>query len=122
MNDLKLGIIESRFADIIWEHAPMTTRALVDICEKELNWKRTTTYTVLKKLCDRGFFSVADRTVTVCLTKDEYCAMQCQQFVDETFSGSLPAFVAAFTAQKKLSSRELEELKALVDNLSEEKK
>lgn len=119
MTDIRLGMVEAHFADIIWENEPLTTKALVELCEKELNWKRTTTYTVLKKLCERGIFDVKDRMITATLSKEEFYAIQCEQFVEDTFSGSLPAFVAAFTTRKALSTRELEELKKLVESLEE---
>lgn len=117
MTDSKLGVVESRFADIVWENAPLTTKKLVELCAAELNWKRTTTYTVLKKLCQKGIFDVADSIVTAKLSKDEFCAIRSEEFVKENFSGSLPAFLAAFTTRKALTEKELEEIKRLVDSL-----
>lgn len=114
---IQLGMVEARFADIIWEHAPLTTKELVSLCEKELSWKRTTTYTVLKKLCDRGIFDTTDSVVTVKISKDEFQAIQSEEFVQETFQGSLPAFIAAFTTRKTPSAKELEELKKLIDSI-----
>ena len=114
--EIKLGLVESRFADIIWQNAPITTKELVAACEKELNWKRTTTYTVLKKLCERGIFDTTDSVVTAKISKDEFQAIQSEQFVENTFQGSLPAFVAAFTTRKTPSAKELEELKKLIDS------
>ena len=114
---IQLGMVEARFADIIWEHAPLTTKELVSLCEKELSWKRTTTYTVLKKLCDRGIFDTTDSVVTVKISKDEFQAIQSEEFVKETFQGSLPAFIAAFTTRKTPSAKELEELKKLIDSI-----
>ena len=113
--DVRLGMVEARFADIIWENAPMTTRALVEKCEQELNWKRTTTYTVLKKLCDRGIFAMSDRMITVLITRDEFHAMQSEQFVEDAFQGSLPAFLAAFTTRKALTEEEVKQIRALID-------
>lgn len=113
---IQLGIVEARFADIIWNNAPLTTKELVALCEKELNWKRTTTYTVLKKLCDRGIFDTTNSVVTVKISKDEFQAIQSEEFVKETFQGSLPAFIAAFTTRKTPSAQELEELKRLIDS------
>ena len=109
-------MVEARFADIIWKNAPLTTKELVMLCEKELNWKRTTTYTVLKKLCDRGIFDTTNSVVTVKISKDEFQAIQSEEFVKETFQGSLPAFIAAFTTRKTPSAQELEELKKLIDS------
>ena len=119
MNELKLGMVEARFADIVWTNAPLTTRELVTLCEAELNWKRTTTYTVLKKLCDRGIFETMDSLVTVLITKDEFHAIQSEQFVEENFHGSLPAFVTAFSARRIPTFEELEEIRHLVDQLEE---
>ena len=121
MTDLKLGVVESHFADIVWDNAPLSTKALVECCQKALNWKRTTTYTVLKKLCDRGIFSMQDSTVTVLISREEYHTIQSQQFVQENFSGSLPAFIAAFTARQTLTPAELKQVKALLDSLGGEK-
>ena len=114
--DIRLGMIEARFADIVWQNAPMTTRELVDICARELNWKRTTTYTVLKKLTERGIFAVDKSVITVLITKDEFHAIQSEAFVDKNFQGSLPAFIAAFTTRKAPSQEELAELKKLIDS------
>ena len=119
MTDMRLGLVEARFADIIWAHAPLTTKTLVGLCEKELNWKRTTTYTVLKKLCDRGIFETKDHMITVLLSKADFHAMQSEHFVEQTFHGSLPAFLAAFTARKTPTSEELEEIKKLLEALEE---
>ena len=116
---IQLGMVEARFADIIWENAPLTTKELVSLCEKELNWKRTTTYTVLKKLCDRGIFDTTASVVTVKISKNEFQAMQSEEFVKETFQGSLPAFIAAFTTRKTPSAKELEELKKLIDSIGD---
>lgn len=116
MSEIRLGLVEARFADIIWENAPMTTRELVALCDEKLNWRRTTTYTVLKKLCDRGLFRTENSTVTVLIEKDSFNAMQSEKFVEETFSGSLPAFVAAFTSRKRPTKKELSEIKKLLDS------
>lgn len=114
MSIARLGIVESRFADIVWQHAPLSTRELVTLCKKELDWARTTTYTVLKKLCDRGIFKTENSNVTVLIGKEEFYAMQSEQFVDENFSGSLPAFIAAFTTRKKISDKEIKELEKMI--------
>ena len=119
MNTIHLGMVESCFANIIWEHAPLSTRELVQLCQEQLQWKRTTTYTVLKKLCDRGIFSMEQGVVTVRITKDEFHALQSEQFVQENFHGSLPAFLAAFTARRTPSQKELEEIKRLIDTFED---
>ena len=114
MDDLRLGAIESRFADIIWDNAPLGSGELVKLAAQELGWKKSTTYTVLKKLCERGLFRNEGGTVSVQLTREEFHAMQSERFLDETFSGSLPAFIAAFSTRKKLSEEELRELEELI--------
>ena len=116
MEEYKLGMVESHFADIIWANEPLTTKELVNHCEKELNWKRTTTYTVLKKLCDRGIFKTEQSVVSSLIKKEEFYAIQSEKFVEDTFHGSLPAFIAAFSLRKKPSREEIEEIKKLIDS------
>ncbi len=120
MEEIKLGLVEARFADIIWQNEPLTTRDLVSLCEKELNWKRTTTYTVLKKLCEKGIFCTDNSVVTALISKEEFYAIQSEKFVENTFEGSLPAFIAAFTSRKKISSEELDEIRRMIDSYGEE--
>ena len=115
MADWKLGSIETRFAEIIWENAPLTTAQLIAICARELGWKRTTTYTVLKRLCDRELFQNIDSTVTSLVSREEFYARQSEQFVEETVQGSLPAFLAAFGSRKQLSDAEIDELQKVID-------
>ena len=115
MDDYKLGVVERRFADLIWDNEPISSGELVKLCETELSWKKSTTYTVLKKLCARGIFRKEQGTVTSRLSRQEFAARQSQQFVDETFHGSLPAFLAAFSRRKKLSDEEVTQLEQLID-------
>lgn len=117
MADVKLGVIETHFAEIVWNNEPITTAQLVKICAQELQWKRTTTYTVLKKLCEKGLFKTENSTVTALISKQEFEAMQSEQFVDENFKGSLPAFLAAFGSRKKLSDSEIDEMKRLIEKM-----
>ena len=119
MNDMHLGVVESRFADIIWANAPLSTQRLVQLCEAELQWKRTTTYTVLKRLAERGLFRNEGGQVTALLSREEFYARRSQQFVEESFAGSLPAFVAAFTARKSLTADEVAEIRRLIDTYEE---
>lgn len=119
MPEYRLGEIEARFADLIWENEPLSSRKLTELAEQELNWKKSTTYTVLKRLCDRGLFRNQGGTVTSCLSKEDFLAGQSEQFVEETFSGSLPAFLAAFTSRKKLSPEEIQELQRLIASMKE---
>ena len=118
--ELKLGVVESRFADIIWREEPLTSGELVKICQKELNWKRTTTYTVLKRLCERGIFQNQDGEVTSLITREDFYAMQSEQFIEETFEGSLPAFLNAFATRKTLSKEEIAEIRKMIDTYGEE--
>ncbi len=115
MEELRLGLVEARFADLIWQHAPIPSGELVRLCEQELEWKKSTTYTVLKKLCDRGIFKNENSMVCACMTKEEFHARQSEKFVEDTFEGSLPAFIAAFTKRKRLSDREIEEIRRMID-------
>lgn len=117
MGDMKLGVIETRFAEIIWTNAPLTTNQLIKLCAEELGWKRTTTYTVLKKLCEKGIFKTENSLVTTLISKQAFEGMQSEQFVEETFKGSLPAFMAAFGTRKKLSDKEIDEMKALIESM-----
>ena len=119
MVEYKLGVVESRFADIVWTHEPMSTGELVKLCEAELNWKRTTTYTVLKKLGEKGIFRLQNGIVTSLISREDYYAAQSEKFVSETFDGSLPAFFAAFTKRKSVSRKELEEIRRMIDSFEE---
>ena len=117
MADYKLGEVESIFADIIWSSEPLSSRHLAQLAEERLNWKRTTTYTILKRLCDRELFQNAGGTVTSLVSRDEFYARQSELFVEETFNGSLPAFLAAFGSRKKLSDSEINELMKVIDTM-----
>lgn len=111
-----LAPIEMQFAEIIWSHAPLASGELVKLCENRLHWKKSTTYTVLKKLCERGLFANNSGTVEVIITRDEFAARQSEEIVRDAFSGSLPAFVAAFTSRNTLSEQEIAALQALIDD------
>lgn len=119
MEEIRLGAVESRFADIIWENEPLTSGELVKLCEKELTWKKSTTYTVLKKLCERGIFRNEKGIVTSLVSKQELNSRQSEQFVEENFKGSLPAFIAAFTKRKAISQKDLKEIRELLDKYEE---
>ena len=114
-----LAEVETKFADIIWKHEPIFSPQLVKLCEQELNWKKSTTYTVLKKLCDRGIFQNKNTVVTSLLSKEEFLAAQSRQYVEDSFSGSLPLFLTDFFDGRKLSAGEAEELKAYIDSYTE---
>lgn len=114
MAETVLGAVEARFADLIWEHAPLSSRALVELAGRELGWKKSTTYTVLKKLCSRGLFQNEGSVVTPLLSREEYYGRQGRQFVREAFHGSLPQFLAAFAGREKLSEGDIAALEALI--------
>lgn len=120
MKEKKLGAVEARFADIIWENEPLTTAELVKLCEAELSWKRTTTYTVLKRLSNSGLFQNIGGEVTSLISRNDFYAKQSENFVEETFDGSLPAFLAAFTSKKRLSKEDVAEIKKLINSFEEE--
>lgn len=115
MNDYKLAQAEAKFAELIWHHEPIGSGELVRLCEKELSWKKSTTYTVLKNLCDKGIFQNQNAVVSSLIKKDELYAKQSRRFVEDTFGGSLPKFLTAFIGGKKLSEHQAEELKRLID-------
>lgn len=115
MQEDKLGVMETRFARLIWEREPITSGELVKLCEQELQWKKSTTYTMLRRLCQRGIFQNQDGLVSALLSEAEFQALQSERFVEETFAGSLPKFLAAFTLRKKLSEKEIAELQRLID-------
>ncbi len=117
MDDLKLGAIEARFADLIWQNEPISSGELVKLCQQELAWKKPTTYTVLRRLCERGLFQNENSVVTSCVSRQEFYARQSEKFVEETFAGSLPAFLAAFGSRKKLDEEEINQLQQLIDQM-----
>ncbi|MBP3324759.1 MAG: BlaI/MecI/CopY family transcriptional regulator [Clostridia bacterium] len=115
-NKMTLAPIESKFADIIWENEPINSGKLVKLSEEKLNWKKSTTYTVLKKLCDRGIFINEESTVRSLISREDFYSLQSEIFVEETFEGSLPMFLAAFSRRKKLSDKEIDELYKLLED------
>ncbi len=120
MEERKLGPVELRFAELIWDNAPIPSGELVKLCAKELEWKKSTTYTVLKKLCAQGLFQNNNGLVTVVQTRQDYQSLQSRQFVADTFSGSLPAFLAAFVQGRQLSGKDIADIKALIDRFERE--
>ena len=117
--DYKLTESEEKFADIIWKNEPIGSGDLVKLCEKEMNWKKSTTYTVLKKLSDKGIFKNENAIVSSLMKRDEYHGKQSIRFVEDTFGGSLPKFIAAFVGSRKISEHQAEELKRLIDEHKE---
>lgn len=119
MKYIELGEVQAAFADIIWEHEPVGSGELVKICEQKLNWKKPTTYTVLRKLCEKGLFQNENGVVSSLISKSEFDALKSERFIEETFDGSLPAFLAAFISHKKLSEKDAEEIRRLIDMYKE---
>lgn len=121
MHPYKLGEMEQRFAELIWEREPVASGELVKLGGSTFDWKRTTTYTMLKRLCQRGIFVNENGTVRACMTREEFQAAQGEQFLNDNFGGSLPVFLAAFSSRRKLSGREIEELKKMIEEYEEER-
>ena len=114
--EIELGEIQEQFAQIIWEHEPVTSGTLVGIAAEKLGWKKSTTYTVLRKLCEKGLFQNQDGVVTALVSKAQFDSAKSQKFVEDNFNGSLPSFIAAFTGRKKLSSKEINEIQHIIDS------
>ena len=119
MEELRLGEVESKFADIIWNNEPIPSGELVKLCNQKLEWKKSTTYTMLKRLCERGIFKNENGVVSSILTKEEFGAAQSERIIEDTFDGSLPAFIAAFASRKKLSEKDVEEIQKMIDEIRE---
>lgn len=108
---------EYRFCLIMWEHEPITAVALARLCQEKLDWKRTTTYTVIKRLGDRGVLKLENGVVTALISREEAESAEIDSFVETKFGGSLPAFVAAFTKRRDVTARELDELQRMIDSI-----
>ena len=115
MKDIELGAVQERFADIVWANEPLGSGELVKLCEKELGWKKPTTYTVLRKLCEKGLLQNEDGLVTTLMTREDFYSAKSEQIVEDSYEGSLPAFIAAFTSRKKLSNAEVDEIQKMID-------
>ena len=118
MQDISLGVIEAKFADMIWGNAPLPSSALVLKAQEALGWKKSTTYTVLRKLCQRGILRNEGATVEAVAKREQVQQFESQQVVERSFGGSLPAFVNAFLSEKKLSRDEAEQLKRMIEEAS----
>ena len=116
MEIYKLGEMEKRLADLIWANAPMTSKKLVELCADAFDWKRTTTYTMLKRLCDRGIFANENGTIIVLMEKEDFTLAQSQNFINETFDGSLPMFLTLFSKNKAMKKEDIERLQQLIDS------
>jgi len=120
--EFELGAVQERFADIVWANEPVGSGELVKICERELAWKKPTTYTVLRKLCEKGVLQNKDGIVTSLISKEEFYSNRSQQIIEESFAGSLPAFVAAFISKKSLTAAEANEIQHMIDAFKQRKK
>lgn len=119
MAEIQLGVVESRFADMIWKNEPVSSSTLVKLAGEELQWKRTTVHTVLRRLCDKGLFRNDNGMVTSLISRDQFYSMQSEQFVDTAFQGSFPAFLAAFSRNRPLTEEERELVRRLIDQADE---
>lgn len=115
----QLGDADAKFADLIWKHEPISSGDLVKLCDAEMSWKKSTVYTELRKLCLRGIFDNTDSIVTSKISKEKFMELQSKEFVEETFKGSLPGFLTAFMGSEKISKRQAEELKQLIEQWEE---
>ncbi|MBQ9889964.1 MAG: BlaI/MecI/CopY family transcriptional regulator [Firmicutes bacterium] len=115
MKSFELGELQERFADIVWEHEPIASGELAKICERELNWKRPTTYTVLRKLCEKGVFANRDGIVVSLVSRGEFYSAKSKRIIEESYRGSLPEFIAAFTDQNSLSAQDIDEIQELIN-------
>jgi predicted transcriptional regulator len=122
MKDIELGTVQERFADIVWANEPLGSGELVKLCEKELGWKKPTTYTVLRKLCEKGLLKNEDGVVTTLISREDFYSAKSEQIIEDSYEGSLPAFIAAFTSRKKLSNAEVDEIQQMIDEFKKGEK
>lgn len=119
MEELKLCESDYRFMCVIWDHEPLPSGQLVSLCQEKLGWKKSTTYTTLKKLCEKGFAENQDTIVRARIPREQVQAFESERFVERAFDGSLPGFLAAFLGGKTISAKEAAQLKALIDQHKE---
>lgn len=120
MSEIKLGKMESKFAELIWENENISSGELVKLCEKELDWKKSTTYTMLRRLCEKGLFKNENGQVSSLISKDELAAKKVEDLIKESYGGSLPRFIAAFAERKTIRKKELDEIQKMIDNYRKE--
>ena len=106
---------EQKFAELLWEREPLGSGEIVKLCEERFGWKKSTTYTVLKKLCEKGLFQNVESRVSALIDKETYCHLMGERFVEENYGGSLPSMIAAFMSRKKLNSRQVEEIRRMIE-------
>ena len=121
MIDLELGAVQEHFADIVWANEPVTSGELVKLCERELKWKKPTTYTVLRKLCEKGLLQNEGGIVTALISREDFYSSKSEQIVRDSYKGSLPAFVAAFISRQAISEEEANEIQQMIDNFRKER-
>lgn len=114
---VEFGEVQMKFAELIWENEPIGSGDLVKLCSEKFEWKKSTTYTVLKKLCEKGLFQNIDGVVTSKISKEDFYSQKSEEFVEEAFGGSLPAFLAAFTSHQKLSKKDIAEIRNIIDKI-----
>ena len=119
MKEVQLGVIEARYADMIWEHEPVTSSELVKMTAVAFNWKRTTAHNVLRRLIDKGLFQNENGIVTSVISREEFYSLQSKKYVEDTFDGSLPAFIAAFTKNTSLTSKEADDIYKMIREAQE---
>ena len=117
MADIRMGPAETQFAEIIWEHEPIASGELSKLAEEKLNWKKTTSFTVIKRLSERGIIQNQKGIVTSLISKEEFFARHSEQYIEDTFGGSLPAFLAAFSTRRRLTDKEIDEMKSLIEKM-----
>ena len=122
METPKIFESEYRFCLILWANEPIKSSELVKLCKEQLGWKPTTTYTVIKRLSERGVLKNENTLVTSLVSKDEIQAAEIDEMVEKTFEGSLPAFIAAFTKHNRLSEKEIDEVQGMIDRFRKENK
>lgn len=117
--DIQLGVVEREFADMIWANEPVSSTELVKLASQEFGWARTTTHSVIRRLCDKGLITNNKGIVSSLISNEEFTSMQSKQFLDSSFSGSLPAFIAAFTKHNQLSEQEINEIRSIIADMEE---
>lgn len=115
MQKIELGEVQERFANIIWELEPIKSMDLMKVCKERLEWNKSTTFTVLRKLCEKGLFKNENGLVSSLMSKEEFAGVKSRQFVQEHFKGSLPAFLAAFVSDKSVPDKEADEIRNMIE-------
>ncbi|MBR1931952.1 MAG: BlaI/MecI/CopY family transcriptional regulator [Lachnospiraceae bacterium] len=117
MGELRMGTAEAKFADMIWSNEPISSGDLAKLANAEFEWKKTTSFTVLKRLCERGLFQNQNGIVTSLISRADYYAHHSELYVEETFHGSLPAFLTAFGTRRKLTDKEIDEIQRIIESM-----